>query len=99
MIHLNKLFLASVLGLALIPINGLHAQDELLPPQTQERASATPSLRAYTSEERLKDYLRRTFGGQAFLFSGMSAGIGQARNAPSEWGVGAGPVQSLAGLR
>ena len=47
-----------------------------------------PCISAYTTKERLKYYLKTTAGPQTLLFSAASAGIGQARNAPSAWQQG-----------
>ena len=45
-------------------------------------------LPEYTSEERLRDYVKRTIGLRPFLSSAAGAGIQQARNTPSAWGQG-----------
>jgi hypothetical protein len=67
---------------AFVGIRSASAQTPCGPP------NASQPCHPYTPEERFKHYLRHSAGPQALLFSGMSAGIGQARNAPSEWEQG-----------
>src|SRR5262245_25356839 len=48
-----------------------------------------PEYTPMTRSERLRWYLKGTFGVGSVARAGMLAEIGQARNSPSEWGDGA----------
>src|ERR1700730_12363184 len=55
-------------------------------------ASSLPQAEDFvpmTRRERAAHYAHALFGPEAFLFAGVHAGIGQARNSPHEWGQGA----------
>ncbi len=67
-------------------ITGLAAQT-----QSADRAMIGPSPPAYTpmtSHQRLMRYLKDTVDPVAFARSAASAGFGQLRNTPHEWGEG-----------
>lgn len=82
LIPMRPLFVLAVFLASQFLINSLNAQTapNTLPPPA--------SSSTYTLTARFKDYPRKTFGPEALLFSAMSAGIGQARNAPSAWEQG-----------
>ncbi len=51
--------------------------------------TASPSYSPPTQGLRFKSYMRQTYGLMSFIEAGMHAGIGQARDNPSQWPQGA----------
>ena len=85
----SKLLLGSLLwsGLCVLP---LRAQEPSNPPllNIQLGVSAESPLGPLAVKDKFMLYLKRTYSPTAFLKSGVTAGINQARNHPVEWGRG-----------
>jgi hypothetical protein len=57
-------------------------------PSTIKAAAATPPYSPPTQGDRLRFYLRHTYGTYSLVEAGVRAGIDQARDSPSEWPQG-----------
>jgi hypothetical protein len=91
--------ISAVIGLTLITANASFAQ-QATPQATaamasnvsapaQSRVLEADNFVPMTRRERAAHYAHALFGPQAFVFSAASAGIGQLRDVPHEWGQGA----------
>ena len=58
-------------------------------PATQSSKSIAPARPPETGTQRMEEAIRATFGPIAWVSSAASAGIGQWRDRPDEWGQGA----------
>ena len=85
----SKLLLCSLLG-SVLCVFPLGAQEPSNPPSSNILASVSspdPAI-PLAIEGKFTIYLKRTYGPGAFLKSGVTSGIKQARNQPVEWGRG-----------